>query len=67
MAALGICRGLRNRRRVIAENKRRTAQSEAIGQHIEQQWPEVREAAQWAREARERNHLTDLFFAGRKS
>lgn len=56
---------LHSRSRRIAENKRRAAQSEAIAQHIDQQWPAVREAAKWARETRVRNHLTDLFFAGR--
>lgn len=57
---------LRTRRRRIDDNKRRTAQSAAVAKHIDQQWPAVREAARWARVTRERNHLTDLFFAGRK-
>jgi hypothetical protein len=29
---------------------------------VKDQWPEVLRQAEWAREARKRNHLTDLFF-----
>lgn len=63
---MSICARIRSRRHRIAENRRREAQSEAVAKHIDQQWPAVREAARWARTTRERNHLTDLFFAGRK-
>lgn len=62
---MGLCSRFRGRRRRIAEAKRKAAQSRAIGKHIDQQWPEIREAAAWARDTREQNHLTELFFANR--
>lgn len=62
---MGLCRLFCGRHRRIAEAKRKAAQSRAIGKHIEQQWPAVMEAAEWARTTRERNHLTELFFANR--
>lgn len=58
---------LRTRSHRIAENGRLLASSVASGEQIDKQGPAVREAATWARETRERNHLTDLFFAGRKT
>lgn len=39
-----------------------SANAEAVRQRVEAQWPEVRRHVKWARDARQRNHLTDLFF-----
>lgn len=50
----------RYRRRLV---RARAAAAEVENQraNIEAQWPEVHELSTWARETRERNHLTALF------
>lgn len=53
------------RRRRIAAADREAEKSKRIGQMLDRQWPEVRQLSEWARETRERNHLTELFLAGR--
>lgn len=36
--------------------------AEVVQKRVAAQWPEVIRHVSWARETRQRNHLTDLFF-----
>lgn len=51
-------KGIRNRTDAA---EKALADSELERDRIEKQWPEVRDHSEWARQTRERNHLTDLF------
>jgi len=44
-----------------AKAKREVIEAQEAHERIEAQWPEVHELSTWARETRERNHLTALF------
>ena len=43
----------------------RAREVDAQRERVEAQWDEVRESVAWARGIRDRNHLTELFYAGR--
>lgn len=45
--------------------ERAARESKELLTTVRQQWPEVLRHAAWAREARQKNHLTDLFFTPR--
>lgn len=50
----------------LQQAKAETADAERKLEEVRSQRDEVDELAQWARAARERNHLTDLFFSNRR-
>lgn len=59
------CRLFHRRRDRIRESQEHLEKSDTSGEHIDKQWAEVRSLSDWARETRERNHLTQLFMDSR--
>lgn len=58
---------LRHRRSRIETSKQKLVDLHRSAEEIDAQWPEVIRLADWARETREQNHLTDLFLHGRRA
>lgn len=52
----------RDRHLRLLRQERAAAENEHTRRRIEAQWPAVLEAATWARETRQANHLTEKFF-----
>lgn len=59
------CRLFHRRRARIRESQEHLAKSDESGTRIDGQWGEVLSLSSWARETRERNHLTQLFMDSR--